>query len=85
MRNIVAFQDLGESSSVSTAVNVFVGPSAYPDNGNNGFDPTAIGNVSSQLTDAIRDISTLQTGILVPNVTEGFGYGKLENLSLIHI
>ena len=79
VRNIVAFQDLGESSSVSSAVNVYVGPSAYPDNSNNGFDPTAIGNISSQLTDAIRDISTLQTGILVPNVTEGFGYGKLEN------
>lgn len=79
VRNIVAFQDLGESSSVSSAVNVYVGPSAYPDNSNNGFDPTSIGSALSQLTDAIRDISTLQTGILVPNVTEGFGYGKLEN------
>ena len=79
VRNIVAFQDLGESSAVSSSVNVYVGPSAYPDNGNNGFDPTSIGSGLSQLTDAIRDISTLQSGILVPNVSEGFGYGKLEN------
>ena len=79
VRNVVAFQDLGESSSVSSSVNLYVGPSAYPDNGNNGFDPTAIGTGLSQLTEAIRDISTLQSGILVPNVTEGFGYGKLEN------
>ena len=79
VRNIVAFQDLGESSSVSSNVNIYVGPSAYPDNSNNGFDPTSIGSASSQLTQAIRDIATLQSGILVPNVSEGFGYGKLEN------
>ncbi len=79
VRNIVAFQDLGESSSISSNVNVYVGPSAYPDNSNNGFDPTSIGSASSQLTQAIRDIATLQSGILVPNVSEGFGYGKLEN------
>ncbi len=85
VRNIVAFQDLGESSDVSSSVNIYAGPSAYPDNGNNGFDPTAIGSGLSQLTDAIRDIATLQTGILVPNVSEGFGYGKLENAKKISV
>ena len=27
----------------------------------------------------VRDISTVQSGILVPNTSEGIDYGKLEN------
>ena len=79
VRNIVAFQDLGESSSLSSSVNVFVGPNANPDNANNGFNPMIIGQANSQLTNSVRDIATIQSGILLPNVNEGFDYGKLEN------
>ncbi|MCO4821550.1 MAG: cell surface protein SprA [Flavobacteriaceae bacterium] len=79
VRNVVAFQDLGESAILGSTVNVFAGPGAFPDNGNNAFDPTIIGEAGSQLTAAVRDIATVQAGILVPNVNEGFDYGKLEN------
>ena len=79
VRNIVAFQDLGESSNLASNVNVFVGPNANPDNGNNGFNPLVIGQSNSQLTNSVRDIATIQSGILLPNVNEGYDYGKLEN------
>ncbi len=83
VRNIVALQDLGESSVIglNTIPSGFVnvGPNAYPDNGNNNFDPTKIAEPDSQLTNAIRDIATAQSGILTPGVSEGFDYGKLEN------
>lgn len=82
VRNVVAFQDLGESDVIGLAsppagfVNVPGG--AYPDNGNNDFDPLNIGGPGSQLTDAVRDITTVEQGILVP-ANEGFDFGKLEN------
>nr|WP_083702117.1 cell surface protein SprA [Mangrovimonas sp. DI 80] len=82
VRNIVAFQDLGESDVIGLAsppagfVNVPGG--AYPDNGNNDFDPLNIGGAGSQLTDAVRDITTVEQGILTP-ANEGFDFGKLEN------
>jgi len=79
VRNIVALQDLGERDKLGSTVNVLPGAIELPNNGNNAFDPTIIGNADSQLTDAIRDISTVQAGILVPNVNEGFDYGKMEN------
>lgn len=79
VRNIVAFQDLGESSVLGSPVNVTAGPGAYPDNANNAYNPEIIGEAGSQLTDAVRDIATVQSGILVPGVNEGFDYGKLEN------
>ncbi|MBT8257419.1 MAG: cell surface protein SprA [Bacteroidia bacterium] len=79
VRNVVSFQDLGESDTVGSAVAVFAGPGAFPDNGNNAFDPTNIGGPGSELNDAIRDIATVQSGILVPGVNEGFDYGVLEN------
>lgn len=83
VRNIVALQDLGESDRIGLQTPpsgfVNVGPNAVPDNGNNDFDPTNIGGAGSQLTDAIRDVATVQAGILVPNVNEGFDYAKLEN------
>ena len=82
VRNIVALQDLGESSAdpskIGSAVNILA-PGANPNNPNNGFDPTNIGGAGSQLTDAIRDVATVQPGILVPGVNEGFDYAKLEN------
>ena len=83
IRNIIAIQDLGESSRIgltSPPVGfVNVGQDAYPDNSNNAFDPLNIGGVGSQLTDAVRDIATVQSGFLVSGVNEGFDYGKLEN------
>ncbi|WP_434037036.1 cell surface protein SprA [Formosa sp. 4Alg 33] len=81
VRNIVGFQDLGESNPelIGSAVNVFGSPGAYPDNGNNAYDPTAIGQANSQLTTAVRDIATVQSGILVGGTSEGKDYAKLEN------
>lgn len=79
VRNVIALQDLGESSVLGSPVNVTAGPNAFPNNGNNAYDPTNIGGAGSQITDAIRDIATAQAGILVPGVNEGFDYGKLEN------
>ncbi len=80
VRNIVALQDLGESdpTQVGSAVNI-LNPGAIPNNPNNALDPTNIGGAGSQLTDAIRDVATVQSGITVPSVTEGFDYAKLEN------
>lgn len=83
VRNIVALQDLGESDIIGLqtppAGFVNAGLGAFPDNGNNDFDPTNIGGVGSQLTEAIRDIATVKSGILVSNVNEGFDYANLEN------
>ena len=82
VRNIVALQDLGESSVIglNTIPSGFVnaGPNAYPDNGNNNFDPTTIGS-GSLLTEAVRDIATVESGFSSIDVGEGFDYGKLEN------
>ncbi len=82
VRNLVPFQDLGESDRIGLDVPppgfVNVGPGAFPDNGNNDFDPTNIGGAGSQLTDAVRDIATVEAGIL-PVANEGFDFGKLEN------
>ena len=79
VRNILAFQDLGESENISSLVNVFSPPNSYPDNSNNAYDPTSIGGAGSKLTNSVRDIASVQAGILVPNVNEGIDYGKLEN------
>ena len=73
----------GQSTSfdigLSSQVNIFSAPNSYPDNSNNAFDPTSIGNAGSQLTNLVRDVASVQAGILVPNVNEGIDYGKLEN------
>ena len=83
VRNIVALQDLGESSVLGLAAVpagfVNVAPGTNPNNENNDFDPTNIGNAGSQLTNSIRDIATVQSGFLLPGINEGFDYGKLEN------
>lgn len=82
VRNLAAFQDLGESDIVglnnppSGFVNV--GANQPPDNGNNDFDPTNIGGPGSLLSLQVRDITTVGQGILVP-ANEGFDFGKLEN------
>ena len=80
VRNIVALQDLGENEKIGNlGVTVFAGPGAFPNNENNALNPTNIGGGGSQLTNAIRDIATVQSGISVPNSREGFDYAKLEN------
>ena len=79
IRNVVAFQDLGEFNILGSGVNILPGASSFPDNGNNAYDPTIIGQAGSQLTEAVRNIASVQQGILVPSVNEGFDYGNLEN------
>jgi len=83
VRNVVALQDLGES----VPENIFINPlpanfiretRVFPDNSNNGFDPTAIGS-GSLLNTAIRDIATAQSGFGGLNVSEGSDFGRLEN------
>ncbi|MAX70056.1 MAG: cell surface protein SprA, partial [Flavobacteriaceae bacterium] len=82
VRNIVAFQDLGESEPENIGLNPlgsFVNnPGALPDNGNNKFDPTNIGGAGSYLTSAVRDVTVVENGVTV-SVDEGFDYGKLES------
>ena len=79
VRNVVAFQDLGESTVLDPNVTITSSVGPLPKNENNNLDPTNIGGPGSQLTDAVRDIATVQSGILVPGFNEGFDYGKLEN------
>ena len=83
VRNIVGIQDLGESDpqNVSSGVNLTAGPNAYPDNSNNEFDPFGIPTGSSVLTNAIRDIATVQSGFgtLSGTVSEGVDFVTLES------
>ena len=83
VRNIVALQDLGESEVIGLqnppAGFVNAGFGAFPNNSNNDFNPNNVGGAESQLTQAIRDIATVKSGILVSNVNEGFDYANLEN------
>ncbi|KFB01880.1 SprA protein [Mangrovimonas yunxiaonensis] len=90
VRNVVALQDLGESNTDPTENNFYLqpvpggfvtaGPNAYPDNGNNRYNPVTIGS-GSVLTEAIRDIATAHQGFgtLSGSVNEGSDFGKLEN------
>ncbi len=79
IRNIVALQDLGETSILGSAVTINAGPNAFPDNSNNNYDPTNIGGAGSQLTEDIRDLTRTEQAILVPGVNEGFDFSRLEN------
>ena len=103
-RNIVAIQDLGESSPenlglfldedgnpTSPPVSNFINNlDALPDNSNNDFNPEAIsGPGSTILTEAIRDISSINQGFgpASTSISEGVDFGKLENareLTSIH-
>ncbi|WP_410485862.1 cell surface protein SprA [Spongiivirga sp. MCCC 1A20706] len=87
VRNLVALQDIGESDLAKIGVdnnanfiNAGVLPGAFPDNSNNKFDPSTIGNpATSDLTEAIRDIASVQSGFGGRAVNEGFDYAILEN------
>ncbi len=83
-RNIVALQDLGESpvdGNFTIPTTLFnSGAGAFPDNGNNDLDPTTIGP-AGPITEAVRQISTVQQGFIGPiaGFNEGFDYAILEN------
>ncbi|WP_449658206.1 T9SS outer membrane translocon Sov/SprA [Winogradskyella endarachnes] len=84
VRNVVAFQDLGESEADNIGLDdplpagFINNPNARPDNENNDLDPTNIGGAGSILTSLVRDVSTVEEGISV-SMDEGFDYGKLES------
>ncbi len=80
IRNIVAFQDLGESTVLGSNVTSFnPDPNAFPNNENNAFNPLNIGGANSQLTESIRDIARTQQSILTSGTSEGIDYSRLEN------
>lgn len=93
VRNVVAIQDLGEvelgadgreitrigkeGNAPGGFFNVLQ-PGALPRNEANDFDPALIGRNGGQLTTAIRDIATVETGFNV-EANQGFDYAILEN------
>lgn len=86
VRNIVALQDIGESNPDNIGLLfppggfINVPSRSYPDNGNNKFNPLGIeGSVPSDLTPAIRDIATVQSGFSGVQVRDGLDYVSLEN------
>ncbi len=86
VRNIVALQDIGESDPTNIGLNnppggfINVPTNAYPDNGNNDFNPFGInGGASSLLNPAIRDIATVGQGFTGVTVKDGIDYVSLEN------
>ncbi len=86
VRNLVAIQDIGESDPENIGINNVPGgflnvpASSFPSNENNDFNPLGINSgAQTILTDAIRDISTVQQGFGGALVNEGFDYVTLEN------
>ena len=87
VRNIVALQDIGESDITNIGLNnppggfINTSRNAFPDNGNNDFNPFGIDNPSEQsiLTDAIRDIASVSNGFSGVPVADGIDYVTLEN------
>ena len=86
-RNILALQDIGEAPSPDASMNttipnsLFNNPAGdFPDNSNNDLNPLAI-NSGGPLTEAVRQIATVQQGFIGPiaNFREGFDYAILEN------
>ena len=92
VRNIVALQDIGESNPENIGLLFPPGgfinaPSrAYPDNGNNDFDPLGIeGSEPSILNPSIRDIATVQSGFGGLQVRDGLDYVTLENARKLNL
>ncbi|CAM3262365.1 cell surface protein SprA [Aequorivita lipolytica] len=86
VRNIVALQDIGESDPTNIGLSVPPGGfinaprTAYPDNGNNDFNPFGInGGPQTLLNPAIRDVATVRQGFTGVQVSEGTDYVTLEN------
>lgn len=85
-RNIVAVQDLGESSPENIGLDPAPGgfintqPGSPPANTNNDFNPFGVnGSGQSVLTPAIRDAATVQQGFGGVSVVDGTDYVLLEN------
>jgi cell surface protein SprA len=86
VRNIVALQDIGESDPNNVGLNVPPGGfinvprTAYPNNGNNDFNPFGInGGAQTILNPAIRDVASVRQGFTGVQVSEGIDYVTLEN------
>ncbi len=86
-RNIVAIQDIGEADPTNIGLDFpptgFINSpaSAFPDNSNNDFNPRGItdASVQSVLSNAIRDVATVQQGFGGVQVSDGVDYVLLEN------
>jgi len=92
VRNIVAIQDLGEIQQTDTRIGRqggdppgFFNPAGpnpeLPRNGANDYDPALIGN-GGVLTEAVRDIATVDDGFQIPGgyvANQGLDYAILEN------
>ena len=80
-RNIVAFQDLGESQVLGLSnvpIDFITNSDEFPYNNSNQLNPETIGEANSVLTDEIRNFSTISNGITL-NLEEGADYIKIEN------
>ena len=92
VRNIVAIQDLGEIQATDTRIGRqggdppgFFNPGGanpeLPRNGANDYDPALIGS-GGVLTEAVRDIATVDDGFQIPGgylANQGLDYAILEN------
>ena len=87
IRNVIGFQDLGESDSNKTVLdnvieNFFTGkmPLSPPSNDNNRLNPEAI-DQEGLLEGSVRDISSVSNsfGIYKKYFSEGFDYAILES------
>ncbi|WP_430965750.1 cell surface protein SprA [Spongiimicrobium sp. 2-473A-2-J] len=90
VRNVVALQDLGETNSAQTRIGqqngdpagFFNGTLNLPRNNANDYDPVLIGSAEGALTEAIRDIATVDNGFNISTgyvANQGFDYAILEN------
>ena len=93
VRNIVAFQDLGETQEDKTRIGInngapagFFDPSAIakglPQNAANAYDPNQIGSGAPfALGSEIRDIATVEDAFNIPGYQplQGLDFGILEN------
>lgn len=95
VRNVVAIQDLGETESEKTRIdgNAPAGffnsgaANGLPLNNANDYDPNLIGN-GGVLTQAIRDIATVEQGFSFSNgyqANQGFDYAILENARKLEV
>ncbi len=81
-RNIVAIQDLGESSRLGLnplPPGFVLQPGSLPDNSVNKFNPEAIGTGQSVLNSNIRNIPTVAQGFTGISPVNGKDYIALEN------
>ena len=87
VRNIIALQDIGEANVDNIGLNTVPGGflnvprNAFPDNGNNDFNPFGINNPAEQsvLNASIRDVATASNGFGGVPVNDGIDYVSLEN------